>query len=53
MIYIIICIGLVAACYGGYRYGYRDGVGDAFQLLDDWEDICRQIQNAFIDINKE
>ena len=47
--YIIIGIGLIAACYGGYKYGYRDGVNDTFQLIDLYE----QIQNALKDIEKE
>ena len=47
LIYIIIGIGLIAACYGGYKYGYRDGVSDTFQLIDLYE----QIQNALKDLD--
>ena len=49
VLYIIIGVGLIAACYGGYKYGYRDGVSDTFQLIDLYE----QIQNALKDLNKE
>lgn len=51
MIYIIIGIGLIAACYGGYKYGYEAGVTDAFELLDDWKKIYEQIQNVFKDVD--
>ena len=51
MIYIIIIIGLAAACYGGYRFGYKAGVDDAFQLVQDWDDICEQIQSALKDFD--
>ena len=53
MTYIIIAIGLIAACYGGYKYGYEQGVSDAFQLVKYWEEICKQIQNALKDFDKE
>lgn len=49
--YIIIGIGLIAACYGGYKFGYEQGVDDAFQLIKDWDDICQQIQNALRDFD--
>lgn len=52
MIYIIIAIGLVAACYGGYRFGYEAGASDTFNLLDGLEEICEQIQNACKDFDK-
>ena len=51
VLYIIIGIGLIAACYGGYKYGYEQGVSDAFQLVKDWKEICKQIQNALKDFN--
>ena len=53
VLYIIIGIGLIAACYGGYKYGYRDGVSDTFDLIDGWEKLCEQIQNALKDFDKE
>ena len=53
MIYIIIAIGLAAACYGGYKCGYENGVSDTFDLIDGWEKLCEQIQNALKDIDKE
>ena len=52
MIYIIIVIGLAAACYGGYRFGYEAGASDTFNLLDGLEEICKQIQNACKDFDK-
>ena len=51
LIYIIIGIGLIAACYGGYKYGYRDGMSDTFDLIDGWEKLCEQIQNALRDFD--
>lgn len=52
MIYIIIVIGLAAACYGGYRFGYEAGARDTFNLLDGLEEICEQIQNTYKDFDK-
>lgn len=52
MIYIIIVIGLAAACYCGYRFGYEAGASDAFDLLNGLEEICKQIQNACKDFDK-
>jgi hypothetical protein len=52
MIYIIIAIGLAAACYGGYEFGYEAGVSDAFDLLNDLEEICEQIQNDLKDFDE-
>lgn len=49
--YIIIGIGLIAACYGGYKYGYEAGVSDTFDLIDGWDKLCEQIQNALKDFD--
>lgn len=49
--YIIIGIGLIAACYGGYKYGYENGVSDTFDLIDGWDKLCEQIQNALKDFD--
>lgn len=53
MIYVIIAIGLAAACYCGYKYGYEAGASDAFDLLGGWDKLCEQIQNALKDFEKE
>ena len=52
MIYIIIVIGLAAACYGGYRFGYEAGASDTFDLLNGLDEICEQIQNALKDFDE-
>ena len=52
MIYVIIVIGLAAACYGGYRFGYEAGASDTFDLLNGLEEICEQIQNALKDYDE-
>lgn len=52
MTYIIIAIGLAAACYGGYRFGYEAGVSDTFDLLNELEKIYEQIQNALKDFDE-
>lgn len=53
MIYIIVGIGLTVAFAVGYRLGYIKGVDDAFQLVKDWDDICKQIENTLKDIDEE
>ena len=53
MIYIIIGIGVIAACYVGYKCGYEAGVTDAFELIDGWEKFSEQVRNALKDVDKE
>ena len=50
LLYIIIGIGLIAACYGGYKYGYENGVSDTLLY---WEEVHEQLHGMIKDIEKE
>ena len=50
LIYVIIGIGLIAACYGGYKYGYENGVSDTLLY---WEEVHEQLHGMIKDIEKE
>lgn len=53
MIYVIVGLGLAVAFAVGHRFGYVKGVDDVFQLVKDWGDICKQIENTLKDFDDE